>query len=170
MLAGKGKIWRRFLSFQYHYGTSSNVNFFCRLFESIFTWILQLEPEIITLALFRNLFKYSCWLSLIFSRIIDNLHFIIHVNAIMPEKIKLACKDFNPFQTDVPYLFPLKTSENLWFQEVQKLIIGLKWVEMSTCIRAQYAKNRVLRVDVANEFPWLKFVDYQIKESNHVNC
>ena len=96
---------------------------------SIFTWILQLEPEIITLALFRNLFKYSCWLSLIFSRIIDNLHFIIHVNAIMPEKIQLACKDFNPFQIDVPYLFPLKTSENLWFQEVQKLIIGLKWVE-----------------------------------------
>ena len=131
MLAGKGKIWRRFLSFQYHYGTSSNVNFFCRLFESIFTWILQLEPEIITLALFRNLFKYSCWLSLIFSRIIDNLHFIIHVNAIMPEKIKLACKDFNPFQNDYS---PWKHQKISGFRRYRNWLLGwneLKWAHAS---------------------------------------
>ena len=38
---------------------------------------------------------------------------------------------FNPFQANVPFLYPLKTSENLWFSDVFrgcKGNIDLKWV------------------------------------------
>ena len=36
----------------------------------------------------------------------------------MPKKIKLACNNFNPFQTDVLYLHPLEVSENQKFSDV----------------------------------------------------
>ena len=43
---------------------------------------------------------------------------------------------FNPFQSSVTFLYPLKTSENLWFSDVfrgvQKCDTGLKWVKIET--------------------------------------
>ena len=53
---------------------------------------------------------------------------------------------FNPFAFNVPFLYPLKTSENLtifWcFQGVEKVLIGIKWVKQ--CYRLctnNYTKN-----------------------------
>ena len=60
------------------------------------------------------------------------LNFSIYYRKLQSTKINaiIDTKCLNPFYPNVPFLYPLKTSENLWFQGLQKCKIRLKWVKM----------------------------------------
>ena len=38
--------------------------------------------------------------------------------ACVVQFVDTKCNKVNPFQVNVPFLYPLKTSENLWFSDV----------------------------------------------------
>ena len=53
-----------------------------------------------------------------------------------PTNLLKKLKTFiNPFQANVPILYPLKSPENLWFSGVFK---GIKWEHWPECITFHY--------------------------------
>ena len=76
-------------------------------------------------------------------------------------QIFLPWKIFNPFVPNSPFLYPLKTSENLtvfWcFQGVEKECIGNKWVK--DALKIQTPSKCLIKVDNSSHF-WDFFQDY----------